>query len=184
MKRRALTLLAAGGLCALCAYAVAQDRDGAPRPGESRFGEAGWGGLGRVMERFSPADREAMVDARIAALHAGLKLSADQEKLWPAVEDAIRNLVRIRREQGRAWRERLGGDAGERLMNDVPGALRAMADAGAQRADAIRRLADASGPLYATLDDGQKRRLLVLARPLAGLGMPGMRHGHERMMHR
>ena len=45
-----------------------------------------------MMERFSPEDREAFTDARIAALRARLKLTPDQEKLWPAVEDAIRGL--------------------------------------------------------------------------------------------
>ena len=39
---------------------------------------------------FSPADRAAFLDAGIAALHAGLTLSPEQEKLWPAVETALR----------------------------------------------------------------------------------------------
>src|ERR1700743_1654014 len=46
--------------------------------------------------RLSPEDRAAFVDARIAAVHAGLKLTADQEKLWPPVEAAVRDLVKIR----------------------------------------------------------------------------------------
>ena len=37
--------------------------------------------------RMNPEDRAAFVDARIAAVHAGLKLNADQEKLWQPVED-------------------------------------------------------------------------------------------------
>jgi len=32
--------------------------------------------------RMNPEDRAAFADARIAAVHVGLKLSADQEKLW------------------------------------------------------------------------------------------------------
>src|ERR1700704_6497927 len=39
---------------------------------------------------FSPADREAFLDARIAALRAGLRLTPKQEKLWAAVETALR----------------------------------------------------------------------------------------------
>ena len=35
---------------------------------------------------MNPEDRAAFADARIAAVHAGLKLTADQEKLWPPVE--------------------------------------------------------------------------------------------------
>ena len=41
--------------------------------------------------RMNPEDRAAFVDARIAAVHAGLKLNADQEKLWPPVEAAVRD---------------------------------------------------------------------------------------------
>lgn len=39
------------------------------------------GGGQSMMGRFSPEDMSALVDAQIAAVHAGLKLSADQEKL-------------------------------------------------------------------------------------------------------
>jgi len=46
--------------------------------------------------RPSAEDIAALTDARIAALKAGLKLSANQEKNWPAVETAIRDLVRAR----------------------------------------------------------------------------------------
>ncbi len=42
--------------------------------------------------RISPEDRAAFVDARIAAVHAGLKLTADQEKLWPPVESRGKGL--------------------------------------------------------------------------------------------
>ena len=38
--------------------------------------------------RMNPEDRAAFADARIAAVHAGLKLTPDQEKLWPPVEAA------------------------------------------------------------------------------------------------
>ena len=41
-------------------------------------------------------DRAAFADARIAALHAGLKLNADQEKNWPAFEQALRELTQLR----------------------------------------------------------------------------------------
>jgi zinc resistance-associated protein len=129
-----------------------------------------------AMERFSPEDREAFTDARLAALRAGLKLSADQEKLWPAVEDAIRGLVKQRREQMREWRD----SRGER-RDDIPALIRGMAERQAARADSLRKLADAAAPLYATLDEGQKRRAQVLMRGLRPRGMMGGgRHGGER----
>ena len=130
-------------------------------------------GPDRAWSRFSSEDRQAFAEARIAALHAGLRLNADQEKLWPPVEEAMRNFAKVRREQREARRERGGREAFER---DLPGALRGMAEAGGARADALKRLADATTPLYATLDEAQKRRALVLARP-GGPGRPAMHRG-------
>jgi hypothetical protein len=45
-------------------------------------------------DRFSPADRAAFLDARIAALKAGLVLNAEQEKNWAALESAMRDLAK------------------------------------------------------------------------------------------
>ena len=135
--------------------------------GGSFGGGPGWRS-GRAA--MSPDDVAAFTDARIAALHAGLKLNADQEKLWPPVEDAIRGLSKQRREAQAARRDRFasmhaqGFDQG--AVQDIPGTLRFMADRQVASADALRKLADASQPLYGSLDDGQKRRLAVLARGL------------------
>src|SRR5580693_5880051 len=52
--------------------------------------------------RMSPEDRAAFADARIAAVHAGLKLSADQEKLWPPVESAVRDFAKLRIDRANA----------------------------------------------------------------------------------
>ena len=47
----------------------------------------------------SAADAAAFADARIAALHAGLELNADQEKNWPALESALKDLTKERIER-------------------------------------------------------------------------------------
>src|ERR1700761_4818362 len=52
--------------------------------------------------RMNPEDRAALTDARIAAVHAGLKLSADQEKLWPPLETAVRDFVKVRIDRAKA----------------------------------------------------------------------------------
>ena len=52
--------------------------------------------------RMSPEDRAAFADARIAAVHAGLKLNADQEKLWPPVETAVRDFAKLRIDRANA----------------------------------------------------------------------------------
>ena len=46
--------------------------------------------------QFSAEDTAAFTDARIAGLKAGLKLTAEQEKNWPAVETALRDLDKQR----------------------------------------------------------------------------------------
>jgi hypothetical protein len=122
-------------------------------------------------------DISAFGDARIAAIHAGLKLSAEQEKNWPAVESALRDLAKQRSEwfAARASADR-PSDPVERL------ALRA--DVLTKRGAALKKLADAIGPLYKSLDDGQKHRLVVLAR-LGGrqFGERGPHHRRGWMHH-
>lgn len=126
---------------------------------------------------LSAEDRAAFTDARIAGLHAGLKLSPEQEALWPPVETALRDLSKQRDAQ-RAARREFRRERG-RMTDDAPGALRAMADAATARGEALRKLADASTPLFASLDEGQKHRAMVLARPMRPFGGPhGHRHGH------
>src|ERR1700739_5155253 len=51
---------------------------------------------------LSPEDRAAFADARIAAVHAGLKLTPDQEKLWPPVEAAVREFAKLRIDRANA----------------------------------------------------------------------------------
>src|ERR1700710_2483335 len=52
--------------------------------------------------RMNPEDRAAFTDARIAAVKAGLKLNADQEKLWPPVETAVREFAKLRIDRANA----------------------------------------------------------------------------------
>ncbi|MDE4910046.1 Spy/CpxP family protein refolding chaperone [Methylobacterium sp. 092160098-2] len=135
-------------------------------------GPDGFRGHGR-WSALTPEDRAAFTDARIAALHAGLKLNPDQEKLWPPVEAAIRDMAKMRQQRREAMRDR------PKFSDDAPAALRAMADAATARGEALRKLADASQPLYASLDQDQKRRATILARPMGGHGHGGWHRGRE-----
>jgi hypothetical protein len=118
--------------------------------------------------RMNPEDRAAMVDARIAAVHAGLKLNADQEKLWPPVEAAVRDFAKLRIDRANARMNAGAGDAGKDANKDAvrpedPVArLRQRAEDMGATSAALKKIADAADPLYKTLDDGQKRRLAVL----------------------
>ena len=119
----------------------------------------------------SPADLKALTDARIAALKAGLALTPDQEKNWPAVEQAIRDMAKAREARIAQWREQR--EKGQ--PKDAIAVLRARADAMAQRAADLRKLADASEPLYRSLSDEQKHRLRLLMRMMRHRG--GRHHG-------
>lgn len=132
--------------------------------------------------RMNPEDRAALADARIAAVHAGLKLTPDQDKLWPPVEAAVRDFAKLRIDRAKAqmaeWQNERGDDAkgGGVKGADAKGAdakaastpdnpvarLQQHADAMAATAVALKRIAETADPLYKTLDDGQKRRLAIL----------------------
>ena len=131
--------------------------------------------------RPSAEDAAAFTDARVAALKAGLKLTAEQEKNWPAVETAIRDLAKDRsdrmKERAARHEARRGGDNAQQTGPDAISRLRQGADAMTARAAGLKKLADASEPLYKSLDDNQKRRFAILSR-LGGAGGDHMR-GHD-----
>lgn len=108
---------------------------------------------------FSPVDRAAFLDARIAALHAGLKLTPDQEKLWPTVETAIRNAGKDAIERLRKFKEE---PASENLIDR----LRRRGENAVARGQNLESIANAAAPLYAALSEEQKHRLPVLMRLL------------------
>src|SRR5258708_5125067 len=110
--------------------------------------------------RVSPEDRAAFADAPIAAVHAGLKLTPDQEKLWPPVETAVRDFAKLRIDRANARMKAKEDDA--QTPDDPVARLRTRADNMATTAAALKKIADAADPLYKTLDDGQKRRLAIL----------------------
>lgn len=146
--------------------------------------------------RIHPEDRAAFADARIAAVKAGLRLTPEQEKLWPPLETAVRDFARLRIERANARMQARGdedrGFDGRRFGRedsrredlrepDPVARLRDRADRMGETAAALKRIAETADPLYKTLDDGQKRRLAVLTR-MEGRFAGGGRHmrGMER----
>ncbi len=139
------------------------------------------GGPGFMHHGWRPSaeDISAFSDARIAALHAGLKLTAEQEKNWPAVESALREIAKQRS-------ERFAARASADRPTDPIARLNLRAERMTQQGAALKKLADAAGPLYQSLDDAQKARFVVLAhfdhgRHFGREGHHGMRGW---MMHR
>jgi hypothetical protein len=125
--------------------------------------------------RMSPEDRAAFTDARIAAVKAGLKLNADQEKLWPPVETAVRDFAKQRIDRANARMNPKPDDGSDAQKPDPVTRLRERADNMATTAAALKKIADAADPLYKTLDDGQKRRLAILTH-MGGRFGEGWRH--------
>jgi LTXXQ motif family protein len=137
-------------------------------------------------QRMSPEDRAAFADARIAAVHAGLKLNPDQEKLWPPVETAVRDFAKLRIDRANARMNAPRDDAKDAQAPAKPDGpvarLRERAETMATTAAALKKIADAADPLYKTLDDGQKRRLSILTHMQHRSGEGWGHRGFERGM--
>lgn len=123
--------------------------------------------------QFSAEDHAAFVDAKIAALKAGLKLTAAQEKNWPAVEAALREIARARgvrfAELRDKWKEL------HEHRNVIEG-LQLRSKALSAKAAETEKLAEAAKPLFESLDDAQKRRFAILLHTIA---KDPHHHGHE-----
>ena len=120
------------------------------------------------LEERQGVDQNTLMDLRIDLTKAALQLTPDQEKLWPAVESAIRNRGEDRRARIARVRETVGRRAdqnsAENLKNLDPIAfLQRRSEALAQRSADLDKLAEAWQPLYKTLSPEQRQRLGALA---------------------
>ena len=107
--------------------------------------------------RPSAEDLRAFGEARLAGLKAGLNLTPEQEKNWPAFEQAARDFSKLRIEHRMAMRS-------EAPSNDAVERVRRRATAMSETGAALKKLADATEPLYKGLDENQKRRFTMLNR--------------------
>ena len=132
-------------------------------------------------------DHEALLNAKLAGLKAGLGLNPDQEKLWGPFEAAVRDAAQLHMQHMKDRMERMHGMAGPDMGEDEEEGeqaspidrLEAMADHLSEAGAAMKKVADAAKPLYASLDDTQKRLFVMLSRDMMMLG-----HGHGGMMER
>ena len=121
------------------------------------------------------ADRETMLDAKLAGMKAGLGLTADQEKFWSPFESAVKDADKSRMDaMGQMMRMRAQGER----MSPIDH-LEAMADRLSQGATNIKKIADAAKPLYDVLDESQKHKFGMLGRML----MPERSRFAMDMMH-
>jgi len=116
--------------------------------------------------RVTAEDLNALTEARIAIIRSALQLTPDQEKLWPAVDEAIRARAKARQDRLQSLTtgiaERGGPVQAMRDRNPIE-FLNRRADVLEQRADGLKKLAAAWQPLYQTLTPDQKRRMGMLA---------------------
>jgi hypothetical protein len=146
----------------------------------------------RFEQRHRPSaeDMAAFTDARIAALKAGLELTPDQTKNWPAFEQALRDLGQLRIQRMQA-REAARQQAEQGQPTTTPfDRLSRRADGMSKTSTVLKRVADTGTPLYQSLNDAQKGRFKKLARLLrphhhhmharneGGQGGHGWREGH------
>ena len=102
-------------------------------------------------------DMRAFGEARLAGLKAGLTLTPEQEKNWPAFEQAARDFGKLRLDRMNAMRNAPPTD-------DPAARLNQRASAMMESGIALKKLAEATDPLYKSLDDSQKRRFAMLSR--------------------
>lgn len=165
-------ILAAGTAALIAAsgavFAQTQGTSG-PNDGQNRRGG----------QQLSQEDRASLLDARFAALKAGLKLTPDQEKLLPPVQDVVRKIADQRAERVTQMREERRQARQNNAAPDFAARLDRMAEMAQTRAENAKALADAVKPFYASLDERQKRLLPRLVRPLMSADGPAMRWGHR-----
>jgi hypothetical protein len=119
-------------------------------------------------ERLNAADRNTLMDLRIDLAKAALQLTPDQEKYWPAVENAIRARAEDRKARVAKISETVGRRADQNtievLRNRDPIAfLQRRSEALAQRSADVDKLAEAWQPLYKTFSPEQRQRMAALA---------------------
>jgi hypothetical protein len=135
--------------------------------------------------RWQPSveDLRAFGDARLAALKAGLALTPDQEKNWPAFEQAARDFQKLRLDRFNARVD--ARRSGRTRTTDPVERMQERATQMSETGAALKKLADATGPLYGSLDDSQKRRFGLLSR-IGGDRAEGFRgrEGFGERMHR
>jgi Spy/CpxP family protein refolding chaperone len=129
------------------------------------------------MTHPSAADMNSLTDARVGTIKAALQLTPDQEKYWPAVEEAIRARAKNRQARLERVAELRDSSPMEAVRERSPVELmQRRADALSLRAADLKKVADAWEPLYKTLSQDQKKRMAFVT----FVTMRGTRDAFER----
>ncbi len=113
-------------------------------------------------DRAGPTDNQIAddVDARIARLKADLRLTPDQENNWGGLQTAFHDYGIGEFKKMLAGRSTHRADQSrEERPNDIA-MMRDEADALNDKAASLKKLADAAEPIYGSLDDRQRHKLM------------------------
>jgi zinc resistance-associated protein len=181
------TLTAASVLTLVGAAAIAQQAapssaaPNAPTATAPAPAPAPRGAMGR-------ADLDAMTDARLAGIQAGLKLNDEQRRLWGPVEQALRAEMaeraeriaeraerreeraerREERRERRAEGRQAGAAVAPRDRVDFMERIERRAERASEQAERLRNMTAAMKPFWASLDEQQRRLLPRLVRDARG----------------
>ncbi len=112
----------------------------------------------------SEADRATIVDARIAAIKAGLRLTPAQEKDWDNLEKVARQVIAARAER---QKEAVKEAAAFRDKDDVVSGMKLASKDLVARGEELGKVAEAAAPLFASMDAAQKHSFAVLLHSFA-----------------
>ena len=110
------------------------------------------------MRQPNATDLSALTDARLAVIKSALQLIPDQEKYWPALEDAIRARAKNRQARWERVAELRDSDPIVALHGtNLVELMQRRAASLAQRATDLKKVADAWEPLYKRSIKSRKR---------------------------
>ena len=112
------------------------------------------------MQHPSSADVNKLTDMRVGIVKSALQMPPDQEKYWPAIEQAIRARAKNRQARWEKVAELHESGSKEALgeLNPID-LMQRRADRLVQRGTDLKKLAEAWEPLYKTLSEDQKNRM-------------------------
>ena len=112
-------------------------------------------------QHYADTGRQAL-GLKLGDMKAGLKLTADQQKLWPPFEAAVRDGFQMRMDDMQKTLDEMRSGGHPSAVDR----LAAMADSMSRGAVALKTIADAARPLYASLNETQKQNFDMLGQTL------------------
>jgi hypothetical protein len=118
----------------------------------------------RAEAQQNAEDHATLVEARVAALKAGLKLTPAQEKHWDPLEKVLREVVAARSARRKSF---LAQAAEFHAKDEVVQGMTLVGKNLVARGEELQKVAAAATPLFDSLDAAQKHRFALLLHSFA-----------------